>query len=812
MTKISSHGSRISQVSAILFVILGAALTAVGVRELHTLQSAGGMWRWGWQYLLIFGGLGLVIGILSLWRGPVIATLIVGAGAVIAGNAISPLVTVAGLALSAYTLGHLVFRHKDVALTDRLLVGITLLGTVLSLMVHLPINYPATWGLLFALPILAGRKLWRDLPVGSLASKTKDWHLYALECAIGAAALLHLLVSLMPEIGHDALAMHLFVPTQIAYRHAWDFNVELYAWAAMPMLVDWCYSAAYMFAGETAARLLNFGGIVLMTTMVHRLARWMGAGPVAAAWAVLLFLVTPLTFTESSSLFVEALWSALVLGGTLALLRLFTEPPENSSRQFLLGSLLWAGALAAKAITFTILPGMMLILVIGARRWLTHVPPRTWVAGLLGFLAIGLVPYAASFILTGNPVFPYFNELFKSPLYPAANFKPPAIFEHGVAWDTLYRITFESGKYLESTPGAAGFHWLLLVLPAIVTLLLVRNRRALSVVLIAGAALLLTFGQTAYLRYVFPSFALSCAIIAPALASLYAQGGFAWRTGIVAALAAGVLDLLHFNAGTFYGNIDPQVIIDTHARDAYIEKIQPVRAAVELVNKLDQQHSPTAFFSAPLLAGLKANALSNTWYNQRFSGAVQESHTAEELGQTLARHGAGYVITEATWVPPELLERVNQATIEVAHIGAVSVRRLNEDYRFTRELLPSTKFDSTTAWNFASGTRRLQGNELLANVEETAHTGVPVQPGTLYRYRAEVRCGDVPDAEARLQVNWIRADGQFIYPDIQVFRCSAQTEKHVMDIRAPADAAQAVVYASGHTKQFVVFSSISFRD
>jgi hypothetical protein len=770
------------------------------------------MWRYGWLYLQIFSGLALAIGILGLWRGPLNGTIIAGLGLILAGNAILPLITVVGLALSAYLLGRIVFRAPGLAASDHLLVGITLFGTLLSLMVHLPINYPGTWALLFILPVVAGQRFLRGLPPLGVWSRESCWHLYAMQCAIGAILLLHLLVSLMPEIGHDALAMHLFVPAQIAYRHVWAFDTKLNVWAVMPMLVDWCYSAAYMFAGETAARLVNFGGIVLVAVMVRRVAQWMGGGPVATAWAVFLFLITPLTFTESSSLFIEALWSALVLGGTLALLRLFTEPLQGSARQILLGCVLWAGALAAKAVTFTIFPGMVLVLVFGARRWLTLAQLRALSVGLMVFIAIGLLPYVVAFALTNNPVFPFFNELFKSPLYPPTNFSSSVVFQHGVTWDTLYQMTFDSGKYLESTPGAAGFHWLLLVVPAIVGVVLSRNWRALAVVFIAAAALVLTFVQTAYLRYVFPSFGLSCAILAPALQSLSSTGVIAWRAGVLAAIMVALLNLLHFDAGTYWGNIDLRVIADARVRETYLQKKLPLRVAVEQVNALNQLEAPVAFFSAPLFAGLKGDALTNTWYNLDFATEARGTQTADEIGLVLARRNVDYVVLDDAWGNAGLRSRVGQATIEVTRVGTVSVRRLRDDYRYTRELLPATTFDPADSHGFTLNTSRVIDKGFIASADEAAYVIVPVRPGSFYRYSAEVLCADSLGAQARLQVNWLRSDGGLIYPDALIVPCSAETQKRAMDVRAPADAVKAVVSAASHTGRSVIFSSVSFRN
>ena len=68
----------------------------------------------------------------------------------------------------------------------------------------------------------------------------------------------------MPEIGHDALATHLFIPAYIQEYLRWDFNVNYYVWAVGPKLGDWIITIPYLLGGETAVRLFNISTIFII--------------------------------------------------------------------------------------------------------------------------------------------------------------------------------------------------------------------------------------------------------------------------------------------------------------------------------------------------------------------------------------------------------------------------------------------------------------------------------------------------------------------------------------------------------------------
>ncbi len=799
-------------------IALGAGLTMHGLLSLDMkLQASSHLLR----FILLWSVIGTLLAVASRWRrlGPLQAGGLLAVVIALAAGQIWPLFTVLSVGLSSLVLGRLLLSSRFIAATDAtdidcLLVGLVLYGTVVGLLAHVPVNYPGVYGMLLVAPVLAG---WRHAATALLRARAwiasprpMDTSLTLLTSAIAAIALMHFLVSLMPEVGHDALASHLFIPAHLAWRHEWGFDVDSYVWAVTPMLGDWTYSLSYMLAGETAARLTNLGGILLLAALVREVALWAGSGEKGALWAALLLLTTPLTFTESSSLFIESVWTCLVVGGALAILRLQSSASTAATGIVVAGVLL-GGALAAKTVTFMALPVLLLLMLIAFRQWLRPGIAGAIAVGLALFLAIGTIPYLTAWLFTGNPVFPFFNAYFESPHYALENFQAPAIFERGMTWDVLYRITFESGKFLEAMPGAAGFQWLLLVFPALVAMLLTRHRRGLLLLAIAATVAWLTFRETAYLRYVFPSFALACAAAGVAIASLFPAQSVVARAGIAAALVAVVLNIQFFSSGTWYGQLDHRVLLSAPARDAWLTERVPIRSAVQLLNQLNRQETPVAFFSPPLTAGLRSDALYANWYNFRFQAQVNSAATADAFGRMLAENQVQYVILDDAWGGEEKRQLIRAVTQEIAARGAVSVRSLNNGYRFTRELLTNPGFASAGGWNLAEKAKVVPGVGVIVSVSSPASQYVPVVADRQYRYTATAKCLNGA-ADGRLQVNWLDDKSNMLTTDIQVFSCAAAAARHSMDVQAPKGAVGAFVYASGHTQELLVFTNISFRD
>ena len=132
---------------------------------------------------------------------------------------------------------------------------------------------------------------------------------------------------------------------------------------------------------------------------------------------------------------------------------------------------------------------------------------------LLKVLAIALFvagsSYAYAMLVTGNPLFPLFNGIFKSPYMATADFSDPR-WHVGIGLLTPWDLTVASQRYMEAYPGAAGLALLGLSGAWVVSVASGGARRALA--LFALATGLVVFWQVQYLRYVFPAIAVACTV------------------------------------------------------------------------------------------------------------------------------------------------------------------------------------------------------------------------------------------------------------------------------------------------------------
>ncbi|WP_300484680.1 hypothetical protein [Methylobacter sp.] len=715
----------------------------------------------------------------------------------------------ASLVVGQALLSALKINYEKLSRLTIFLIGAGAYGTAVGLYAHFPINYPGLYGAALAIPVILG---WRSITevFRSLIQYIKQpLELRWLDLAIALVALIYCCVALMPEVGHDALAMHLFIPGHLAHRHEWGFDVNTYVWAVMPMMGDWLFSIGYMLAGETAARMINVGFIFVLCWLIRDLVMWAGGNAVGARWAVLLFLTTPLTFTESSSLFIESVWASFIVAGSLSIFKLLKLDNDQNIHLPVAGILL-GGALATKAVTFTILPVLLFLLMLRYRAWVRRELISALALGLILFLTVGTVPYATAWFLTGSPVFPFFNQIFQSPFYPPINFDSASIFGKGLTWDIFYQATFHTEKFLESRPGATGFQWMLLFFPALLSLLFSRQYRGVILFGVAGLSIALTFQSVTYLRYVFPSFAWLAGGIGAALSAGVTDSIFVRRSLAIVGSAVVVLNLVFFKSGTYYGDISLLPLASSSGRDAYLNSRLPIRNAVELVNRLNVEHTPVAVFSLPLTAGLNSDGVYSNWYNYRFQANMNGAKTADVIAQLLLEMGVDYVILDDNWGEGDKRKMIEEATDNLAELGAITVRKVKIGYRFQTELLRNPDFSTTEGWIISSRANDQSSKQIIVSVSSPAFQVVSVAPGRRYQNNVTAVCPDQP-SQGRLQVNWLDSKSNFISTDIQIFDCAPSEASHSQEVIAPRDASSAVVYASGHTNASVIFRKVSFK-
>jgi Dolichyl-phosphate-mannose-protein mannosyltransferase len=539
----------------------------------------------------------VMFGVAIALRGRYTRAITWSGGVLVASALLTPAVAlVAGLQLlNAFVLGDRVLayanakdptaRTSDWAVTT--LVGICLWIGVMAMVASLKVHYVAIYATALMLPLLvwwrtsgetlrrAGRAL---VQRGQLPSASeRSWTVLLMTLVV-----LHLFVVAKPETGYDAMAMHLQVPMLMAETHAWPFDVTRYAWAVMPMGADWAFSAAYLMGGEGAARLLNFAFAVLTCRLLYELVRRYARSDTALA-SVCLFASTPIAFLETGTLYVENLWMAFLLG-TLLLALDYLRDRSNATLVAL--ALLAAGAVQCKVIGVIWLTPLLLYVAYQAWRHRGHhqfTSPQ-WALFLIA-LVLGAWPYANAWMRTGNPVFPFMNAVFRSPYYDSATSFNNVLYNAPLRPWSLYEILWSSGRFIEGSNGAAGFHWLLL-LPLIA--LAFTRRRPRSHWLCLGLAAIFfvgVFSQHSYLRYLLPFLALFAVLGGWALSAIPDSRTTRATIFVFGALLCAVNVRFMYTASWSNLSICTACTTDSGARREYVAQNSPERVAADYLNR-----------------------------------------------------------------------------------------------------------------------------------------------------------------------------------------------------------------------------------
>jgi hypothetical protein len=797
-------------------LIAGVGLLIQGFLATTWVYHASYLWFPLAAAILVFGA-SRIAKVPALWIAASLGCLLA-----VLSNTVGPLMVVALVGFSSLLLGSLFLRMVGLTShtrTEGLLIGVGLYGTAIGLAANFPVNYPGVYFGALLLPILACRaeaiRCWIGLTSAFRAQWAQELSLEAtvLDTVIGAFALTYFMVALMPEVGHDALAMHLFIPGHMAARHQWGFDVDTYVWAVMPALGDWIYSLVFLLGGESSARLTNFGFVLVLAWLVRDVALWAGATERGSRWAALLLLCMPLTLTVGSKLFIESPWAAFILASTLSILRVY-ETSDKSEENVAIGGILLGFAAASKAVTFPFVPALALPLLLHARHWANAKCISGVGKGIGFFVMIGMVPYVTAWIIAKNPVFPFFNKVFQSPHWPPVNFESP-LFQQGISWDTPYRVVFDSGKYLEAFPGAGGAQWLLLLVPAVIWLYSRKNWYALLVIMIGILGVSLVFLQTSYLRYVFPALAILCAGIGTA----FSENRGVLRFGFLAAGTGAVLfnAVFLYSGSPWYSSFPINTVFSDSARSAYLQTRLPVRKAVDLVNQLNAEGTPVAFFSHPMAAGLKADALYANWYNHKFQSEVMAVKNQGDVAAMLAGRDVAYVVVDNSWPQMKtfsvLRDSLPKISEPVLNIGSVSVLRLRNDMRFQSEMLRNPDLSTLDGWGL-SGTAKHNPatGSVTVSVSSPMTQGIAVRSGRKYMNSVTARCVNKGEkAVGRVQVNWIDTKGQFITTNIRPFDCKDDWETVSQEVIAPGNAAAVVVFGNSHSETPIEIKSISFK-
>ena len=772
-------------------------------------------------YLYFIAGAASVIAMAAKFVrfGHAATTVLLGLLIAVLAGGVWPLLAVAFQLGASFSLGHLVLRFfspPDSALDRvyRILVGASVYATLVGIGAHFKVNYAWVYLLALAFPLVVARAHMTRLLKATLDQlvERRDGRQFELEASLlGAIVLLYFAMAFLPELSHDPLAMHLLVPAGMAANHAWNFDPSLYVWTFMPMLADWSFTIAYVFAGESAARLVNLGFLLICVAFVREFVFMLGGRRRGANWAALLVLTTPLTLLVGCSLYVETYWSACLLAGILWVFRAVYAP---NTYQFGLvpGAIGLGFAAAAKSVALPYMPLLALPVIHRIKMLRSGTFRLALLVGAGAFLVLGAWPYALAFFKTGNPVFPFFNSLFESPLFRISDFNNTE-FNESLSWNLPYLLVFFAERFGTHGLGGAGFQWLTLALPAFATLLFLRAKQAVILYVIAILGGVAVFQFQTYLRYIFPVILLLGVVIGLSISHCRQRHRVLHGAMLISAALTVALNLLYLGSATAkYRDVPVLQSFHSTSEDQLIRSRAPTRKAVELINVVNPQHYPVAILASPTVAGIDAQPLFASWYNPAFVREIRQGNSPGAVLETLRRYRAKYLILDSrgnarNWPIAGFAGKLGPV---IGEIGSVAVYRVADELYFARELLRAPNRFDLPPWSYSSDVEFLESGAVAVVQGASVRQDADVRERDFYLNTMRVRCMD-GKGRARVQVNWRRVDGARLGTNIRVFHCDRNWSVVGQQLVAPEGATVARVFGTGQDRTRVEISGISFR-
>lgn len=584
----------------------------------------------------------------------------------------APTMVVMLFLLSSWCLGAITLQRVGSSLhpTNAVIATVTgwsVYAMLFTLIASLPLNFTATHAILLAIPVIAAAAMptirgqfrltiadaFGPPAIPGYGDVVRNAGLVVCTMLLS----LHVAMVALPDRFFDALLMHLYIPSFMAAHGAWSYDPGN-AFAFMPNAADMLYASMYVLQGETAARLLNFSAFFFTCLGLFQIISLICSRSVSV-WAIALLVSLPLTFIESSTLFVE---NTVMLFLTTAILVIAHSRFRVLGRDHVAIMMLIAGASMVKlhgAVAAVIIGAISLALCLrGRKTWRSILPIA---AVTLAAAIVGLWPYFFAWLKTGNPVFPFYNHIFKSPFFPPVDFvdgrwtgKFSAMF--------AYDATFATGNFVEAYNGALGFTLFVFLAAGFAAALVGRNQIALFC---GGLGLFFVIAFASKIQYVRYLLIFVPLLMVPVALAIEHIGRARLIRIPLACLVLAVVGLNSYKipaGATVLGTSDLTACCVPNARRD-LEYFQvPERIVNRVINEQAGSAAKVLYISNPFGALLSGTAIYTTWHNSRYTAEFAAVKNEQDFAKIVGQISPSHVVVNSS--PVTLLDKAADAYLQ----------------------------------------------------------------------------------------------------------------------------------------------------
>lgn len=526
----------------------------------------------------------------------------------------------------------------------RLGIGYALLIGIFQISVHFSINTYQIYILFFfsVLVVLHRETKYVINDITQYSLQKFDLPSYKFFVPVGVALSILVYVA-FPETHSDALMVNLHIANQIDNNSNWSFNTLTEVWALWPKGAAWMYAAHYILAGEMAARLFNWFAIAVTALIIGGEAIRLGYGK--NIWLLLsLYLSTPITFWCGFVLFDDAVFCLLV---TATIVYTISASKLLTPRKLFVVSLFSSAAIATKISGLFLIPIVLFIFSYrflvskdAGKLQLNFINILKYSCSILLFLVVGLTSYIFSFVKTGNPIFPLYNDFFKSDGFPFIRFEDARWYAN-FGLTGIYKMTANTSLYNEGRNWTLGIHYGLFFIPVLVELFLQRKNADLFLYGLSALIFsILVFNQIHYVRYLYPIFPVYCLLVISSM-SRFNTNKHQFFIALLALFCI-FINLLNVKSLNMYYHFDFISFSKGENRQFvnYSEK--------QLNDYINNDYGPSSvvlYVHRPYSANLNGNAFKYHWTSPVIKASVDEIKNQNDLRDFILK----YHITHVVW-------------------------------------------------------------------------------------------------------------------------------------------------------------------
>lgn len=612
--------------------------------------------------------------------------------------------------------------------------------------------------------------------------------------------------SVFPTVTHDENAVHLALWTQLEFNGKFAVDVASQIWSAAPNTVALIHAVTSLIAGADSKGALNAYLFIFSLSSIFAIFRHLNLNKNDCILLVTLFVSTPIIPLTMVSLQTDLFLGLLMLSTALAILSL----NDHKTLAVLGGVFCSAIALSAKLPGILIaIPAVFFILAHFFRsRHFKNYSRADWIKLFLlltvaTILAVG--PYLKAYYWTGNPVFPLYNEIFKSPYIGSENFKDERWF-HGANMASFIGLFFNSTAHMEvSNNFVGGLQYFLIMPVAFFLVVLNRNPKLCVVATMMAFYVLPIFLSLQYLRYFYAAMPLASVLIGFFFLHI------AWNRWLKLFIAAGIYLLVFLNFCFMPGIswlfvYSPFSLVSSHKAEELSQNVVPEVGLNKFVNQVNKGAKVFMALGRPYGATLATYPILNQDYSYVNYVDRKKWESEEDILKDFTSWGVDLVYwyqggvypagDTATVLLNKLLIAHGRPVLQSGALVAFSMTKKNLLYTPIFSFVNPNQFEVTGRPQVdQSALKLLKGDILTATLNVSGYSA--------FKYQVKYFC-ESGEGFFVAQINWDAGTAYY-----RLLECTKEPTLFTEVGLVPPGTQKATLYLSSRAKHEVTVTDIS---